>query len=129
MTRRSIIPPLSLLLAAGCTAHPTSNAPRHVAQLSPRPVPKNGQAPEGETPPPPEAQPIAPEVMGWVVISDGAKLTRALSTVVGAGQPQAPGSDPGPDITAKVMLARALGLDPHLAEAIDLGRPAAAALL
>jgi hypothetical protein len=127
MTRRSITPLLPLLLAA-CTAHrTTSTEPHRVAHASPHPAPGRQPAVPGE--PPPEYQAIQNEVMGWVVISDGVKLIRTLSTVVQGGHASAPGTDPGPEMTAKVMLARALGLDPHLAEAFDLGRPAAVAIL
>ncbi|MDB4968006.1 MAG: hypothetical protein JWN44_3695 [Myxococcales bacterium] len=67
----------------------------------------------------PKSPDIANEVMGWMVVADGARLAQQLS-------PDVEGSDPK---TAQIALLAQLGVTPDLAAIIDLKRPLGLALL
>jgi hypothetical protein len=66
----------------------------------------------------PHSPDIATEVMGWLVVSDGARLAQQLSPP-GAHDPE----------RLHAALLTELGLAPNVARVIDLRRPAAVALL
>jgi hypothetical protein len=67
----------------------------------------------------PRSPDIAREVMGYLVVSDGARLAQQLS-------PDQPNADP---MTVQVSLLSQMGMSPDLAATIDLSRPLGVALL
>ena len=105
----------SLLLLAACSPHQPSTPPPAAP-----PVPSRPRAPEKAPPP---ARDVSEQVLGWAVLSDGTALVRAAARMAGR-----PGS-PLDELAAKAALARIAGIEPHLALALALDRPAAIAVL
>ena len=73
----------------------------------------------------PESPDISRAVMGWALLTDGAPIVRAIARVGALGAP-APGDE---DLAVKLLLARALGLEPSVMAALDFRRPAAIGVL
>ncbi len=107
-----------LIVAAGCT----HSQPQQ--KVAPLPAAQS-RAAAAETRPP-KSPDLRRELMGWVVLRDGAPIAEALGKVA-----RAPG-DAGTQTaenTVKMLVARQLGLDPRLADALDLKRPMAVGVL
>ena len=106
---------LALVGVLGCTPHnppPTPSTPVHPMTMA---LPPGTPIVDG---PPPKSPDISAEVMGWLVISDGARIAQQLSPP--------DGSDPRKTQSALLMQ---LGLAPDVANVIDLKRPLGVALL
>jgi hypothetical protein len=73
----------------------------------------------------PKSPDVSNQVMGWLVVSDGARLAQQLSAPDQRGNP---GTTVDPQKTQVALLAQ-LGIAPDLAAAIDLQRPLGVALL
>ena len=107
MTRVKLLSPLLCLLLPACASHPLP--PPHSA------VPHAALEPAL-----PSSPDVHDQVMGWVILSDGGRLLREI----------APPAQKGQDARAlQGELAGSIGINPGLAQLIDLKRPAAIALL
>jgi hypothetical protein len=106
---------LALVGVFGCSPHnppPTPSTPVHPMTMA---LPGGMSAVDAALPKSPD---VGSEVMGWLVVSDGARLAQQLSPD-GGGDPQ----------KLQTALLTQLGLAPDVASVIDLKRPLAIALL
>ena len=106
-TRRLLVAASIVTLACACSPH------------NPPVTPSTPTHPSTTRAALPRSPDIAHEVMGWLVVSDGARLAQQLS-------PDQPDADPK-QIQANILTQ--LGISPDLAATIDLSRPLAVALL
>ncbi|MCU1278573.1 MAG: hypothetical protein JWM53_2119, partial [bacterium] len=108
MTIRRVFASASLVTLIACSPHQapmTSTTPVHLTTASAAALPRSPD--------------VAHEVMGYLVVSDGARLAQQLS-------PDQPNADP---TQLQVGLLAQMGISPDLAATIDLSRPIGVALL
>lgn len=124
MMRRLTLAPL--LLLSSCSPHPSIPPQTPARQVSARAAPASStrRPPPDLEPAPPVSRDLSKQVMGWVVVSDGAPLMRAVARI---GRASASGE--ASDAAVKILLAQLVGLDAHATMALDLTRPSAIALL
>ena len=108
MTIRRILAPASLVTLIACSPHNAPVTPTTPVHPETAALPALPRSPD-----------VSHEVMGYVVITDGARLAKELT-------PEQPNADPKQLQTG--LLAQ-MGISPDLAATIDLSRPLGVALL
>ena len=125
MKHRLALAPLVILF--GCSPHHPSIPPQApAASVAGRASPARAKRrpPSLVEPSPPPSRDLSRQVMGWLVVADGASLMRSAARVT-SGRATGEASD----AAVRALLAQLVGIDAHATAALDLDRPSAIALL